>query len=54
VLHLIGVPWALVIAGAAAFVAAALNASIGFCLGCEIYLLLARAGITGRGGERAA
>ncbi|WP_449280891.1 DUF4395 family protein [Leucobacter sp.] len=49
-LHLLGVPWALAIAGAAAFVAAALNASIGFCLGCEIYLLLARAGITGRGG----
>lgn len=54
VLHLLGVPWALVIAGAAAFVAAALNASIGFCLGCEIYLLLARAGITGRGGGRTA
>lgn len=42
-LHLIGVPWALVIAGAAAFVAAFLNAAFGFCLGCELYLLLARA-----------
>lgn len=42
VLHLIGVPWALVIAGAAAFVAAFLNAAFGFCLGCEMYLLLAR------------
>ncbi|MBO1901366.1 DUF4395 domain-containing protein [Leucobacter weissii] len=43
VLHLIGVPWALVIAGAAAFVAAFLNAAFGFCLGCELYLLLVRA-----------
>ena len=42
VLHLIGVPWALVIAGSAAFVAAFLNAVFNFCLGCEMYLLLAR------------
>lgn len=42
VLHLVGVPWALVIAGGAAFVAAFLNAAFGFCLGCEIYLLLQR------------
>lgn len=41
-LHVIGVPWALVVAGAAAFVAAFLNAVFGFCLGCEIYLLLQR------------
>lgn len=41
-LHLLGVPWALPISGAAAFLAAALNAVIGFCLGCELYLLLAR------------
>lgn len=41
-LHLVGVPWALVVAGAAAFVAAFLNAAFGFCLGCEMYLLLAR------------
>lgn len=44
-LHLFAVPWALVIAAAAAFIAAALNAAIGFCLGCEIYLLLARVGV---------
>ena len=44
-LHLAGVPWALVIAGAAAFIAAALNATVGFCLGCELYLLLSRAGV---------
>ncbi|WP_431073108.1 DUF4395 domain-containing protein [Microbacterium phyllosphaerae] len=48
VLHLIGVPWALPIATAAAFVAAFLNAAFSFCLGCQIYLLLQRAGILGR------
>ena len=39
VLALAGVPWGLVIAAAAAFVAAFLNASIGLCLGCQLYLL---------------
>ncbi|MBK0422535.1 DUF4395 domain-containing protein [Leucobacter sp. CSA2] len=53
ILHLIGVPWALVIAGAAAFVAAFLNAAFGFCLGCELYLLLVRAGLIRRGGRAA-
>ncbi len=48
VLHLLGVPWALPIAGAAAFVAAFLNAAFGLCLGCQLYLLLARAGLIGR------
>lgn len=48
VLHLFGVPWALVIAGSAAFIAAFLNAAFGFCLGCEIYLLLVRAGLIRR------
>ncbi len=43
VLHLLGVPLALVIAAAAAFVAAFLNSVFGYCLGCQIYLLLARA-----------
>jgi hypothetical protein len=47
-LHLIGVPWALPIAAAAAFVAAFLNAVFGLCLGCQLYLLLQRAGIVGR------
>ncbi|MFT4234300.1 MAG: DUF4395 domain-containing protein [Microbacterium sp.] len=47
-LHLVGVPWALVIAAAAAFIAAFLNAAFGYCLGCQIYLLLVRAGILGR------
>ncbi|WP_298945103.1 DUF4395 domain-containing protein [uncultured Microbacterium sp.] len=45
VLHLIGVPWALPIAGAAAFVAAFLNAAFAFCLGCQMYLGLARLGV---------
>jgi hypothetical protein len=47
-LHLLGVPWALPIAAAAAFVAAFLNAAFGFCLGCQLYLLLARWGLVGR------
>jgi hypothetical protein len=47
-LHLAGVPWALPIATAAAFIAAFLNAAFAFCLGCQIYLLLQRAGILGR------
>lgn len=49
VLHLAGIPLALPIAAAAAFVAAFLNAAFGFCLGCQIYLLIQRAGATGRG-----
>ena len=48
VLHLICVPWALPVAAAAAFIAAFLNAAFAFCLGCQIYLLLQRAGLIGR------
>ncbi|MDQ1129097.1 DUF4395 domain-containing protein [Microbacterium sp. SORGH_AS_0888] len=48
VLQLAGVPWGLPIAAAAAFVAAFLNAAFGLCLGCQLYLLLQRAGIVGR------
>ncbi|PRA83178.1 DUF4395 domain-containing protein [Microbacterium sp. MYb66] len=47
-LHLVGVPWALPIATAAAFIAAFLNAAFAFCLGCQLYLLLQRAGVVGR------
>lgn len=47
-LHLLGVPYAVPIAAAAAFVAAFLNSAFGYCLGCELYLLLVRAGILGR------
>jgi hypothetical protein len=48
ILHLAGVPWALPIAAAAAFVAAFLNAAFGYCLGCEMYLVLQRVGVVGR------
>lgn len=48
VLHLAGVPWALPIATAAAFIAAFLNAAFAFCLGCQLYLLLQRIGLIGR------
>jgi hypothetical protein len=46
VLYLLGVTVALPIAAGAAFAAAFLNAAFGYCLGCEIYLLFARRGIT--------
>lgn len=48
ILHLAGVPWALPIAAAAAFIAAFLNAVFGLCLGCQLYLVLQRAGLVGR------
>jgi len=54
VLHLAGVPYALVIAAAAAFIAAFLNSVFAYCLGCQIYLLLVRAGILGRKGAATA
>ena len=54
VLHVAGVPYALVIAASAAFIAAFLNSVFAYCLGCQIYLLLVRAGILGRRGAAAA
>ena len=42
VLHLLGVPYALTIAAAFAFVAAFLNAAFGVCLGCMMYLGIPR------------
>jgi len=45
VLQLLGVPYAVVVAAAAAFVVAFLNSVFGYCVGCQIYLLLARAGV---------
>ncbi|QPE05403.1 DUF4395 domain-containing protein [Microbacterium schleiferi] len=47
-LSLLGVPWAVPAAAAAAFVAAFLNAVFGLCLGCQLYLVLQRAGVLGR------
>ena len=43
VLGLIGVPYGLLIPVVFAFIAAFLNGVFGYCLGCEAYLLLARA-----------
>jgi hypothetical protein len=54
VLHLVGVPYALVVAASAAFIAAFLNSVFGYCLGCQIYLLLVRLGVLGRKGAAAA
>lgn len=53
-LHLAAVPYALVIAASAAFIAAFLNSVFGYCLGCQIYLLLVRAGIIRRKGATTA
>lgn len=53
ILHLAGVPYGLVIFAAAAFVAAFLNSVFDYCFGCQIYLLLVRAGVLGRA-DRAA
>ena len=47
-LHLAGVPWALPVAASLAFAAAFLNAVFGLCLGCQLYLVLQRAGVVGR------
>ncbi|HEY4226384.1 MAG TPA: DUF4395 domain-containing protein [Pseudolysinimonas sp.] len=48
ILTVIGLPLALPIAAALAFIAAFLNSVFGYCLGCQIYLLLVRAGVLGR------
>ncbi|WP_405372569.1 MULTISPECIES: DUF4395 domain-containing protein [unclassified Microbacterium] len=50
VLHLAGVPLALPIAAALAFMAAFLNAVFGLCLGCQLWVLLQRGGFVGRAG----
>ncbi len=42
VLALVGVSGAVEVAAGLAFVAAFLNAAFGLCLGCELYLLIAR------------
>ena len=47
-LFVLGLPAALPIAAALAFVAAFLNAAFAYCLGCQIYLLLVRAGVIRR------
>jgi len=47
-LFVVGVPIALPIAAALAFVAAFLNSVFGYCLGCQLYLLLVRARVIRR------
>jgi hypothetical protein len=42
VLALLGAAWAVPVAAGLAFVAAFLNAAFGLCLGCQLYLMLAR------------
>ena len=49
ILGLAGAPGGVPIAAAAAFVAAFLNAVFDYCLGCQLYLLLVRARLLGRG-----
>lgn len=43
ILQLAGVPYGLVIASGAAFLASFLNSVFAYCLGCEMYALLVRA-----------
>lgn len=47
-LGLLGVPVAVPVAAGAAFVAAFLNAAFGYCIGCQLYVLLVRARSGGR------
>lgn len=53
VLALLGLTTGALVAVAFAFVAAFLNSVFGYCLGCQIYVLLVRAGILGRGSATA-
>lgn len=53
VFALLGLTTGAIIAVAFAFVAAFLNSVFGYCLGCQIYVLLVRAGIVGRGSASA-
>ena len=48
VLGAVGLPLAVPIAASVAFIAAFLNAVFGYCLGCQIYLLLVRARVIPR------
>lgn len=48
VLGLLGLTVAVPVAAALAFVAAFLNSVFGYCLGCQIYLLLVRIGVIRR------
>ncbi|MDF2443179.1 MAG: hypothetical protein JWR01_1382 [Subtercola sp.] len=47
-LFLAGVPAALVVTGSLAFIAAFLNSVFAYCIGCQLFVLLVRAGVLGR------
>ncbi|AMM21389.1 hypothetical protein AX769_16185 [Frondihabitans sp. PAMC 28766] len=47
-LQVVGVPGGLLALTALAFVAAFLNSVFDYCFGCQVYVLLVRAGLTGR------
>jgi cytochrome c biogenesis protein CcdA len=53
ILALFGVPNSVPVFAGLAFIAAFLNSVFGYCLGCQIYLLLVRAGILGRARQTA-
>ncbi len=44
-LELLGVPYALVVFAALAFIAAFLNAVFDYCIGCQLYVVLVRLGL---------
>ncbi len=46
-LTVVGVPYAVVIFASLAFIAAFLNSVFGYCIGCQMYLLIARVRIRG-------
>lgn len=48
ILGLFGLPVVVVVAAVLAFIAAFLNSVFGYCLGCQIYLLLVRLGVIRR------
>ena len=45
ILHLVGVPYGLVVTAALVVIASFLQAFVGYCLGCQVYLLLIRGGL---------
>lgn len=54
VLHLAAVPYGLVVAAALLIVASFLQAFVGLCLGCQVYLVLVRSGVIRPAGPVAA
>ncbi len=44
-LHALAVPYGLVVAAAFVVIASFLQGFVGYCLGCQVYLLLVRGGL---------